>query len=282
MNLRIFASRSFIGLCMIAFAGCNVPRFSANRDYQKTIPVNSQVEVIADAFNGFIKVSPSDGPQIELVAHMKAYGYSVQDAEGALDSLIPEIDTTEDAVHIKTKKRDSMMNQDSVDFELKVPQKWPLRLHTSNGDVTVEDSSSPVYVKTSNGSVLVERAIGKIELTSSNGQVTLLGSDGEIAIKTSNGQIVMKDCSLQGDSQIKTSNGEVSLAMLNEYAVTVEADTSNGIISFDPNRLDAKKREDSHVTGLWHGSLPKDTKPSVKLTVRSSNGTISIQSTDTK
>ena len=95
-------------VCSTLSLGCNFPQFSAKRDFQKVIPINSQVDVHVQTFNGSISVTPSDQSEISLVAHIKAHGNSQDEADAALDSLVPEIDTTTSAITIACKKRNQV------------------------------------------------------------------------------------------------------------------------------------------------------------------------------
>ena len=84
-------SLAIVVLNAALFAGCNAPQFSATRDFEKVIPINSQVDVNVQTFNGSINVTPSSESEITLVAHAKAYGNTQAEAETALESLVPQI-----------------------------------------------------------------------------------------------------------------------------------------------------------------------------------------------
>ena len=276
-NMKTIASAfaiASIGVALIS--GCNTPQFSAKRDFQKVIPINSQVDINVETFNGSITVTPTDQSEIELVAHIKTYGYSQEDADAALEVVMPEIDTTASAITISCKKRNRMlMYSDAVSFELKVPPTWPLKLETSNGSVKTLQSRGPVTIMTSNGKIEVKEAAGSLKLSTSNGKVTVENSAGNIQASSSNGVIQLIGCSLEGKCKLGTSNGAISVSLADRTPVQLDASTSNGAIKFNQADVDLTKNSKSHIVGVLFG---KANEPALKasLVLETSNGSITI------
>ena len=258
------------------FTGCNTPQFSAKRDFEKTIPINSQVDVNVQTFNGSITVTPTDQPEIYLVAHIKAYGYSQEEADTALESLSPEIDTTTTAITIASKKRNQgLMNSDSVSLELKVPASWPLHLTTSNGAVSTMQSRGPVTIETSNGKIEVKEAAGALKLSTSNGKILVENSAGNIDASSSNGSVHLIGCSLEGKCKLETSNGAISVNFSDRNPIRIDANTSNGSIKVKESDIDLKKKSKSHISGVLFGK-GGDGATSATLDLETSNGSITI------
>jgi DUF4097 and DUF4098 domain-containing protein YvlB len=262
-------------------AGCYSPKYSASRDFEKVIPVNSQVEVVADTFNGSIEVTPCDLPEIQVIAHLKSYGDSAEQADARLDSLVPEVDTKANTVTIRCKKRSGeFFSMDSVNLELKVPKTWPLKLSTSNGKVTTTNSQSPVSIETSNGQVQVTHAVGTISISTSNGKVFIEDSVGNIRAKSSNGSMKLARCTLTGECSLNTSNGGLDVSLLPSSPIQIEAETSNGKIRFDEAKMEAVKKTKSSLSGLWLGDSASEKSETASLKLDTSNGSISIKSTE--
>jgi len=276
-NMKTIASALAIASFGVALlSGCNMPQFSAKRDFQKVIPINSQVDVNVETFNGSITVSPTDQSEIELVAHIKTYGYTQEEADAALEMVGPEIDTTASTITIACKKRNqTLMQSDSVSFELKVPATWPLKLVTSNGNVKTSQSRGPVTVRTSNGKIEVKEAAGSLQLSTSNGKIVVENSAGNIQASSSNGVIQLIRCSLEGKCKLDTSNGAISVSLSDRTPVRLDASTSNGTIKFNEADIDLTKSSKSHIAGVMFGKA-NGPAPKASLDLETSNGSITI------
>jgi len=265
---------AFVGFAI--FSGCNMPQFSAKRDFQKVIPINSQVNVNAETFNGNITVSPTDQSEVELIAHIKAHGYTQEEADAALDSLAPEIDTTASALTIVCKRRNqTLIYSDSVSLELKVPASWPLKLTTTNGAVSTTQSRGPVTIVTSNGKIGVKESAGSLQLSTSNGKIIIENSAGNVQASSSNGVIELTNCSLEGKSKLETSNGQIKVSFSDRTPMKLDASTSNGSIKFKEADADLTKKSKTHITGVLFGKA-NGPAPAVSLDLETSNGTITI------
>lgn len=278
MKIQIpFVSAAFLA-SLILSVGCSLQNFSASRDYQKTIPVNSQVEVVVDSFNGDILVTKSDTPEIAIVAHMKAYGSSQEAAESALDALVPSIDSYGQSIQIKAKqtRRVGFMS-DSVDFELRIPAGCELRLTTSNGKISSEDSQASITANSSNGSISVTKAKGVVDLNTSNGPVELNQCEGIVGIKTSNGRITLVDCLLEGNCKATTSNGKIEVSLPRSVNLSISASTSNGSIEYPEDLLNTAKKSKQAIEGTWGEATDTNAKKDIALVLETSNGQVLIE-----
>ena len=278
MKTRLaLTSFTLLSFC-IPFVGCNLKNYSASRDYQKTIPCDSQIEVEVSSFCGDILITKSDLPEITIVAHMKAYGASQKEAEGTLDSLVPTIESNEKSTQIVVERKErSTFVSNSVDFEVKVPAGCNLRLTTYNGRISSEDSQASVTASTSNGDVLIFNARGKIELKSSNGELEVKQCDGNLQASTSNGSIGIIGCTLQGDCKAITTNGEIEASLPATTSLLIKAATTNGTVQFPTSNLKTTQKSESAIEGVWGMDSEGRSAPEVSITLESSNGDIVIK-----
>lgn len=268
-------------LCIAGFlviAGCQVPQFSATRDFEKVVPVSSQLEVVAKTFNGSITVTPTDKPEISIVAHAKSFGMTQEEADEALDGLSPVIDTSGGKLTIECKKRNptNLGFSDSVSLELQVPVGWPLKLATSNGNVTVGQMFGSVSIQTSNGKVEVFEATGSVEASTSNGKIFVANSSGTILANTSNGSIYMMNCNLEGKCSLKTSNGSIKARFANHPDLPIRAKTSNGIIDCKSSEIRVENKSKNTLSGILLGTPAVDGSANASLEMETSNGSIKI------
>ena len=260
------------------FTGCNAPQFSAKRDFEKVIPINSQVDVNVQTFNGSITVTPSEESEISLIAHAKSYGNTQEEADTALELLTPQIDTTATAITIECKKRNQIaMWSDSVSLELKVPANWPLHLVTSNGSVMTSQSRGSVTIATSNGKIEVKEAAGSLQLSTSNGKIIVENSAGNIRASSSNGALQLIGCALEGKCNLQTSNGAISVNLSEKAPIRLDASTSNGSLKFNEADIDLTKKSKSHLSGVLFGKAGGPA-PNASLDLETSNGSITIMS----
>lgn len=269
-----------VAIAIGTFTGCSyTPPFSAMRDFEKIVPVNSKVDVIVETFNGSIEVTPCDQSEIQVLAHIKAYGSTQEEADETLESLIPEFDTTAEAVRIQCEKRFSPFHfSDSVSLELKVPASWPLQLSTSNGTITTKESLAPVSIDTSNGKVNVVHSAGPLRISTSNGKITIVDSTGNIQAKSRNGTIQLTHCILKGESKLDTSNGSIEVSFIAESQMRLDAKTSNGTIRYDGKSVELKWASKTHISGVWLGRSASQETPSTSLELETSNGSITLKS----
>ena len=280
MKTRLALTTFTLFSCCIPFVGCNLKNYSASRDYQKTIPCDSQLEVEVRSFCGDILITKSDLPEITIVAHMKAYGASQKEAEGTLDSLVPTIESNDKSAQIVVEQKErSMFVSNSVDFEVRVPAGCNLRLNTNNGRISSEDSQASVSANTSNGDVSISNARGKIELNSSNGELEVKQCDGNLQATTSNGSIGIIGCTLEGDCKAVTSNGEIEAILPASSSLWIKAATTNGTVQFPTANLKTTKKSENAIEGAWGATSESQSAPEVSITLESSNGDIVIKET---
>ena len=281
MKSRLALTAFTLLSCCIPLVGCNIKNYSASRDFQKTIPFDSQMEVEVSSFCGDIVITKSELPEITVVAHMKAYGSSQNEAEGILDSLIPSIESNDKSTQIVAEqpKERSMFVSNSVDFEVRVPAGCNLRLTTSNGRISSADSQASITANTSNGVVSISNALGSVELNSSNGEIEVKQCDGNLQARTSNGRIDITGCNLQGDCKAITTNGEIEATLPASTNVKVKAATTNGTVQFPASNLKTSKKSENAIEGAWDSDFEGQSSSGVSLTLESSNGDIVIKET---
>jgi len=279
MKSRLALTAFTLLSCCVPLVGCNMNNYSASRDFEKTIPCDSQMEVEVSSFCGDIVITKSELPEITIVARMKAYGTSQKEAEGVLDSLIPTIESNEKFTQIvaEQQKVRSMFLSNSVDFEVRVPAGCNLRLSTSNGGISSEDSQASVTAHTSNGDVSISHAQGNVELNSSNGEIEVMQCDGNLQARTSNGRIAITGCNLQGDCKAITTNGEIEASLPATTSLLIKAATTNGTVQFPASNLKTTQKSESKIEGVWGAGSEGQSSLDVSLTLESSNGDIVIQ-----
>ncbi len=141
-------------------------------------------------------------------------------------------------------------------------------LRTSDGKVDARDLGGDVIARSSNGDVVVVDAAGAVLATTSDGSVTVRGA-ASVEARSSNGHVEVED--VAGDVVARSSNGRVEVANARS---DITATSSNGDVRVygtgEPVALDIDTSN-----GGRNVEAPTDPAATVRVTIRSSNGSVS-------
>ncbi|MFI9810127.1 DUF4097 family beta strand repeat-containing protein [Streptomyces sp. NPDC052301] len=130
-----------------------------------------------------------------------------------------------------------------VDYVVKVPAGLPVTGGTSNGDLALTDVGA-VDVHTTNGEIAVNNASGPVKLRTSNGDVDVEGVEGDgIDTRTSNGEVTIQVATPQDIEAHTTSGGLTVTAPAARYRISASDAHGDKKVAFknDPSgkyRLD--------------------------------------------
>jgi DUF4097 and DUF4098 domain-containing protein YvlB len=109
------------------------------------------------------------------------------------------------------------VSNESVAYEVIVPEGIDVNVRTSNGAITVVGVEGVLGLETSNGAIEMTAAAGPSQVTA----------------RTSNGRIVL-ECAPAGTGgtyDLRTSNGAIRITLPEDQGVEVDLSTSNGNIT---------------------------------------------------
>jgi len=179
-----------------------------------------------------------------------------------------------DSFYIEAHKNSPICPGCGASFELTLPEGLILILHSSNGAITVKGSgAAELKLHTSNGRISVMEAQGPVSANTSNGAIELRQVEGAVEARTSNGAVVLEGLTLPPGSQSKaaTSNGSVKVVGLQAPGgLEAEGHTSNGSVSVELQDTRVQARRQS-FSAQQAGGNP------AKLWLESSNGSISMR-----
>jgi len=208
--------------------------------------------------NGDITVEAWDGDEIYIRALIKVKGRGSSAAETAEEVVI----STKGTIKARGPNRGGWWifggNKNwSVSYRVKVPARFDMDVHTTNGSLSVTGVSGEIDAGTTNGSVTLVEVGGDVDCGTTNGGVkVILGGNG-----------------WAGEGlDLHATNGGISVAMPKGYSATLVASTTNGGISVDHAiRLQKKSR------GKLSGTIG-DGGPTIR--VRTTNGGVRFLETD--
>ncbi len=208
--------------------------------------------------NGDITVEAWDGDEIYIRALIKVKGWGSSAAETAEEVRI----STKGTIKARGPKGSGWWifggnNNWSVSYRVKVPARFDMDVHTTNGSLRVTGVS------------------GEIDAGTTNGSVTLVDVGGDVDCGTTNGGVKVF---LDGDGwageglNLHATNGGISVVMPKGYSANLDASTTNGGISVDHAiRLQKKSR------GRLSGTIG-DGGPTIRA--RTTNGGVRFIETD--
>lgn len=198
--------------------------------FKKRINAEGKIQLILKNSNGNVTIESWDKNEVDIVAYKKVRSADYDKAEKLMAAL--EIDITErgDRIEVETiyphHKKDSGFfswlfsmggYNCSVEYEIKVPQKFDLDIYSTNG------------------SIFASACQGKIQLSTTNGKIEAESIKGALNIESTNGSIkaTLDEADPKEDMDFKTTNGSIRLWLPEKICVDIEAHTTNGSIHCD-------------------------------------------------
>ena len=95
----------------------------------------------------------------------------------------------------------------NIDFEINVPTKFDLDLHSMGGDFTIENVDGKIEGKTMGGALELTKLKGDLSLMTMGGKIRLTKSDVDGRVKTMGGKVLVED--VKGDVSATSMGGNV-------------------------------------------------------------------------
>ena len=148
-----------------------------------------------------------------------------------------------------------------------------VRAQTSGGSLRLGEIQGSIWGKTSGGSIKVARCNGGVDVQTSGGSIRLESVGGDVNAKTSGGSIhAAMTTQPQDECSFRTSGGGITVMLIPDIAVDVEAETRGGHVSTDfvvKSTLQGKVPK-NRLEGSINGGGPL-------LKLRTSGGNIHLQ-----
>jgi DUF4097 and DUF4098 domain-containing protein YvlB len=199
--------------------------------FQKSLNFKDGGFVSLSNSNGNVEIVSWDKNEVEIIAHKKVKAEDQETAEKLMERLEIDVREKDDEIIIETYYPRGSSGKGffgwlfgkggasfSVEYEIKVPKRTDLNIHTTNGGVRVEEIT------------------GRLRLESTNGKINARDISGLTGCHRTNGLIRVEfDEVSEGEEMIfKTTNGSIKLYLPDDYgADDVELKTTNGHIDSD-------------------------------------------------
>lgn len=215
-------------LSALSATGCDIVtadrRHQETAEWRKTYELQSGGRLEVSNTNGLIKVEPSTGKTVEIVAVKSARGQSPEDAKQALGDIeiVESADSGTVRVETKVKRTHGWFGSSAqVKYTVRVPDGLNSKFSTTNGGVELHGVSGNVEAETTNGGIVARGISGTFTGSTTNG-----GVDADMARLG------------DGGARLECTNGGISLRLPADAKATISATVTNGGIDTSGLPLD--------------------------------------------
>ena len=202
MNVRLLTATTLIAISTGAFA--------ASDSFHKTLSVSDHPDLYVSTGSGNVRIHPGNGNSIEITGRVKAGWGAFGDVQKRVQSIIdnPPIDQSGDSVKIGESHDRSLFNNITIDYDINVPVKVALNIHSGSGDVEVDNVGRFLAASSGSGNVRAHQVHGPATLDSGSGDIELdLSGVGDVHAKTGSGNIRVHN--FDGSFNARTGSGDI-------------------------------------------------------------------------
>lgn len=242
-------ARSRFSLVMLAFSilACSAAahavdqRQESTRSFDRTIAVTSGQSLRLEHRHGDVRITTHTRPELRVQAMIRVSAESQADAAEFLAGIDVEIVEAPSTITVRTrypeqKRRNRRNFSYSVDYTVLVPDRMPLHVRNSFGNVSVSGAKADATIINGHGTLtasdgggrhFLENSFGAIEATRMAGDVTITGANGNVSAATIKGGLNITNRfgrvtvgAVQGTALVANANGQVDLTDVGSANVT--------------------------------------------------------------
>lgn len=220
--------------------------------FKKRLDAKEFERVRVHNVNGSVEVSTWKNDEIEIIAYKKVRADDAERAGRLMEAMSIDISENDGALVVETILPRNRRGHSggffswlfggggfgsSVSYEIKVPEKMNLDLHSTNGALTVIGSSGEIVLGTTNGKIRAEDISGAVRAKTTNGSLNISMKKvdkEELSLKTTNGSVKLYlPPTINADIEARTTNGRIrcELPITEGYKKSkrrLEAEINNG------------------------------------------------------
>lgn len=116
-------------------------------------------------------------------------------------------------------------------FEIQVPERFDIQLHTMGGDVSIENVTGAIGGETMGGELELHRLGGTLDLTTMGGEIEITDSNVDGSLHTMGGEVLVEN--VTGDLDASSMGGEVTRRGSSSATSEVRIETMGGDIELE-------------------------------------------------
>jgi DUF4097 and DUF4098 domain-containing protein YvlB len=215
----------------------------ATDEWRKTYALEPGGKVEINNVNGRIRVEPSEGNQVEVIAEKKGKGASEEAARQAVAAIEIREQVSGRSVRIDTRTPRSngfFGGSTEVSYSVRVPRGAEVQFTTVNGGIDMTRLTNRIKAETTNGGITARDVSGAIEATTTNGGVDV--------------DLVRVD---DGGVTLGCTNGGIKLRLPADAAATITASVSNGGVDARGLNLETTESTRRSLEARLNGGGPR-------------------------
>lgn len=227
---------------------------TARRDFDRLVPVGPGATLRLTNMNGRVSIRGWNERHVRVRAVEEVNAHDEQTARLVLQRCDVDVTAENDEIVVRTAAPPGEKGASAtVVYEIDVPRAITLRVRTLNGRVEIADVDGKLDVQTTNGRIVAVRCSGSVDARSRSGAIA----------------VELRRVTAGQPLRLATVNGAVSLALPSTVSASIDAATSNGIVTTNlPVAVAARGRRS--LRGTLNGGGPL-------VHLRTSNGSIAVR-----
>ena len=138
-------------------------------------------------------------------------------------------------------------------IEIGIPDGIELAVRTTGQPIVVEEVDvSSASLSTTDGKITVTNSSGDFDLSTTNGEAIVRAIDGRVNVATTNANVWFEGVIDDGPTSISTSNGDIALRIGSGSNVTVAGSTHNGDVTIDGASDDGRVEKDGDAATVTY------------------------------
>lgn len=208
---------------------------------EKSFPISPGKDLKVKAKGGDVTITSWDKSEVY---------FKISGNDNAREKLKFNFENNDSYVQLVTESKGSFFNWlsgISLKIEIKVPEKFNTKIHTSGGDIKLAGVEGNHQLNTSGGDIICKDFTGTMDVSTSGGDISLNGSDSPINAGTSGGDIVLDYSGKNMGIDLSTSGGDILVKLPENFDAAMELSTSGGDVSCNLSLNNATKLSESKI-----------------------------------
>jgi DUF4097 and DUF4098 domain-containing protein YvlB len=233
-GLRNLAGTFFLIVLVALPAAASEQRQELTRPFDRTLTLTGGQSLRIENSHGDVRLTTHARPELRLQATIRVSADSQSAATEFLDQIAIDVAETPAAITVETRYpsqswwRTRRNLSFSVDYTIVMPEKTPLQVRNSFGDVSVAGVKADAAVVNGHGALTAsdgagrhtyENSFGAIEVARMAGDVTVTGANGNVTATSIGGALTLTNrfgrvttTAVKGTALVSNANGDVEIA----------------------------------------------------------------------
>ena len=237
-------------------------------EWEHTYPVTGRPEVVVDTNDGDVEIATGSSQQVgvRVISHGWKLNKDLTIAGTQAGNRV------EIKLHRDNKVCIGFCFQ-SIRVEITVPRESNLDLHSSDGNLRVDDVRGNLQLETNDGDIRLRGVEGLLHANTHDGNVDVEGRFQLLNIHTGDGNVdarVSAAASPQAGWVLRTSDGNIRLTLPEDFAADIDAHTGDGSVKVDFPITTTGSSQESTVRGKINGG-------GISIELQTSDGDVQVE-----